>query len=171
MEFKTFEAELGSIYAYFQAKMPPQSAMGLWFADVKYIPSGEPLKFITAAIKNMDALPRNIAKAFKSGWDSWVRVNQDKIQYAKNQTKTKCHDCDNIGLIFCRDKSEKYPYCRVYRCASCRNWAGEVPEDYPAATLAELERRGFEVDNSRMKRPQEKAFGITDIIEGTGQRV
>jgi hypothetical protein len=169
MEFKTFEAELGSIYDYFQAKMPTQNTMRLWFADIKFIPSGEPLKFITSGIKNMDALPRNIAKAFKSGWDSWTRINQDKIQQVQNQATTKCAECGGVGLIFFIDQRTEYPYRRVCRCASCKNWESKIDESFPAATVQELENSGFTIDRvKRVPNTIRSPGGITKLADRIG---
>ena len=170
MNSDVFSAAIGDIYAYFQTKTPAQSTLALWFEDVKHIPSGEPLRFVVGSIKNMETMPRNMAKAFRTGWDSWKRVNQNKIQSIRRLSKTSCDSCDGSGLIFFHAKTG-YPCGQVCRCASCRNWEGEVSEVFPASTVRDLEARGFIVDNRPKRDMPATRIGpvdMTRLADGIG---
>jgi hypothetical protein len=145
MDFDEFKVQLQAIYNHFQAKPFEKYMPAVWFEHVKHIPAGEPLKFIVEQILNLDGMPRNITKAFKSGWQAWMNTNQDRITRQQQNAKTKCDFCSGSGLIHFigNDHGIKYQYAS--RCPRCRNWVDQVSAELPEYTKEFLQQRGYQV--------------------------
>jgi hypothetical protein len=145
MNYDEFKSALNDVFNYFQAKAVEKYVLELWFDQVKHIPNGAPLNAIIADMTNLDTLPRNIPKAMRSGWQTWMNANQDRITRQRQDAKTKCGHCGGFGLIHFAgdDQGSKYQY--VCRCPHCRNWEDQVSADLPTYSREFLQQHGYQI--------------------------
>lgn len=146
MDFDEFTSSLKKIFDYFQTRPVVVSIERLWFERVKNIPSGSPLAAIVSEIMDRDSLPRNIPKAYKTAWVTWMNANQTKIAQQRTDAKTKCDCCGGSGLIFSWGVDHGNRYSFVNRCRWCKNWVDQVSADsLPEYSKEQLCQKGFEV--------------------------
>jgi len=129
MEKDVFKKFINELVIYFGAdnffkKENNESRLDIWFAAVKFIPSGDPLNFILAQIKNdFDSLPRNIPRVIKQYWTIYQESNRDKIEhYRTERPENKCQYCID-GLLLMRKKSNCGDHYveSVGRCGHCKS--------------------------------------------------
>jgi hypothetical protein len=147
MDYDEFTASLNKIYDYFQGKLPDAKVLRLWFDRVKSIPAGRPLSAIVSEIMDRDSIPKNMPKAFKTAWDTWMTANQDQIARQVQESKVECGYCDGSGFIFSKRLDQGTLYSFVSRCPRCRNWAGSMHESVcPSFTKEQLASNGFTIE-------------------------
>ena len=147
MDLQQFDAAISNIYGYFNTKMPNPATIKIWFVRCQSVPAGDPLKFAVDSVMNRDTVPRNIAKAIWEGYETWKKMNADRIISEIKGQKGRCDYCRSTGFIFSNKKKDKgVKYTFVSRCPRCRNWIEDVTADYPCYEKDMLERNCFTIE-------------------------
>lgn len=142
MDLQEFTSTIGDLFAYFQTKQPQQRFVALWWEEVKFIPGGEPLRWIRSHLQGMDRLPRNIAKAFKSAWLEYKTAHPEAV--VRRNQPTKCPSCGGIGFLFFRDAAG---IRRVAFCADCENGFDKVSHGVTARMgIGQLAAMGYHIE-------------------------
>lgn len=152
MDFNEFKSQLQVIYNHFQSKPFEKYMPAVWYEHVKHIPAGEPLKFVVGQILNLDGLPKNITKAFKNGWQTWMNANQDRITRQQIESKTKCVECKGSGLLHFFGFIKNIKYSFVCRCSKCKNWIDQVSVELPEYSIEQLTSNGYFMIEKRQGR-------------------
>ena len=156
MNLTEFGDAIGNIYSYFQVKIPDDGVKSIWFESVKHIQSGPALRQIVKTIQDLDNLPKNMPKAFKAAWQTWLNSNPEQAEKLREKYKSHCDYCGGTGFIYSKKKELEVNYNYISRCPKCKNWALQVSEEsMPAYAKEELWDFGFDlvegpkVDNSK----------------------
>ncbi len=149
MDFQQFGSIVNEVYDYFNTKAPSPVTIKLWYVHCQSIPVGEPLRYAAGTITGRDSIPRNFAKALWDGYETWRKMNADRIISDKKMQKGRCDYCGSTGFIFSSKIESGVRYKYVSRCPKCRNWIVDVTADFACFDKEALEKNGFVVEGYR----------------------
>jgi hypothetical protein len=147
MDLQQFNSIVSDIYSYFNTKMPNPNTVKLWHDKCRTIPHGDPSRFAAKEVMNRDSIPRNLAKSLWEGYETWKKMNADRIIIEKKKQKGKCDYCGSTGFIFSTKSDRGVKYKFVSRCPQCKNWIEDVTVDYPCHTKEKLSDLGLTVED------------------------
>lgn len=126
-----------SLVAYFERKPIQVGTMDQWFQELGNLPA-DPLPWIAAKIKALDAFPRNLPGAVKHYWGEWLEANPDRREREKELGCTGClHGYIQVSRF---EKSLGRYYNTTFRCARCRP---RYPQSMTMATVELLASQGY----------------------------
>lgn len=123
------------IAEFLGATAPSATRLFAWHRKVQFIPS-EAMQFIQARITDeSDTMPKNLPKAFRAGFDVWLKQNPDKV--AKEE-QGGCSACEGGVLFLEREKDGK----KETACVFCRCFQGNAGV-VGRASLYDMQSKGW----------------------------
>jgi len=142
MDLQDFVFGINRLQRFYKKKLD-QDQEDEYFQRIRNIPQEIFIRAIDDIIDSSRFFPA--PGEFKTYWYQWQVTNPGRIY----QDKEYCAECKGEGILYFTAHpkgatfSQDYEY--MVRCASCKNWKGDVGTFVPRMTIQQLENKGFKV--------------------------